>query len=63
MEKTQKQTRLIILSRHADRLRRYLDKMEILNRRFSWVRLAVVVVGGIGTFLTFYFNFAIVQLY
>jgi hypothetical protein len=32
--------------------------MEILNRRFSWVRLAVVVVGGIGTFLTFYFGSA-----
>jgi hypothetical protein len=30
--------------------------MDILDRRFSWIRLVVVIVGGIGTFLTFYFG-------
>ena len=56
MTKTKKQTRSLVLKRHVDRLGRNLDKMEILNRRFSWIRLAVVMVGGIGTFLSFYFG-------
>jgi len=30
--------------------------MEILNHRFSWIRLTVVLIGGIGTFLAFYFG-------
>ena len=56
MEKTKKQTRLHVLNRHLDRLRRYLNEMGNQNRRFSWLRLVIVIVGGIGTFSAFFFG-------
>jgi len=56
MEKTKKQTRHFVINRHLNRLRRYLDEMGNQNRRFSWLRLVIVIVGGIGTFVAFYFG-------
>ena len=56
MEKTKKQTRQFVINRHLNRLRRYLYEMGHQNRRFSWLRLVIVIVGGIGTFLAFYFG-------
>jgi ABC-type multidrug transport system fused ATPase/permease subunit len=37
------------IERHNERLKRRIMSMEMMSRRFSWIRLAVVLVGGVVT--------------
>ena len=56
MEENKKQTRQKVLNRQLSRLSRKLSEMGDQNSRYSWARLAIVIVGGIGTFLAFFFG-------
>jgi hypothetical protein len=51
-----KQTRLKVIDRQKQRLERKLTHLEALDRRFSWIRLAVLLVGGLASFISFFFG-------
>lgn len=56
MTNNEKQSRLRVINRHKKRLERKLSQLENLDRRFSWIRLAVLLVGGLATFVSFFFG-------
>ncbi len=49
----EKKTRQQVLARHRDRLEREIDKLQEIDRRYFWVRLVVLLAGGLGFFIAF----------
>jgi len=56
MSLNEKQARLKVIDRQEQRLGRKLEQLNALDRRFSWIRLAVLLVGGLATFISFFFG-------
>ena len=56
MTMSDKQARLKVFDHQIQRLERKLTQLEALDRRFSWIRLAVLLVGGLVSFISFFFG-------
>ena len=49
----EKKAKQVVLARHRDRLEREIIKMHEIDRRFFWIRLAVLLAGALGFFIAF----------
>lgn len=56
MTNGEKQARLRVIDRHKKRLELKLSQLEALDRRFSWIRLAVLLAGGLAASISFFFG-------
>ena len=53
MDETPKGARKAVLERHINRLQGSIDKLEIIDQRFFWLRIAVLLAGLSGIVLVF----------
>lgn len=56
MKESKKKIRLYVLKRHMQRLENQLKVFKVLDNRFVWLRIAVLLIGGLGTYLAFQFG-------
>lgn len=58
MKESKKKKRLTVLERHKKRLENQLKVFKRLDNRFAWIRMAILLIGGLGTYLAFQFGVA-----
>jgi len=51
MEPSKRTNRERALTNQIRRLERRINQLEVISRRYSWLRLAIVLLGGLGTWL------------